>query len=60
MTTTTQEYKIAFMVECSGAFEIVETFEAAGNEEANSYAETNYAGKDWYVLDAAGENINAW
>ena len=52
------EYAIAFMLE-SGNFEIVERFEAGDDVEANAYAELRYDGREWYVLDADGENINA-
>jgi hypothetical protein len=52
-------YKIAFMLGSTGGFEVVETFSASGNDAANAYAEEHYAGRDWYVLDFGGENINA-
>ena len=52
-------YQIAFVLESTGDFETVETFAASGNDAANAYAEAHYAGRDWYVLDSAGENINA-
>lgn len=51
------EYQIAF-VKADGSWDIVETFTAAGDDAANAWAEKRYAGRDWYVLDAAGNNIN--
>jgi hypothetical protein len=51
------EYRIAYMLEATGEFEIVETFEAADDAAANAYAEANHEG-EWYVLDADGNNIN--
>ena len=57
--TVERIYKIAFMLGSTGDFEIVETFSASGNDAANAYAEEHYAGRDWYVLDFGGENINA-
>jgi hypothetical protein len=57
--TVERIYKIAFMLESTGGFEVVETFSASGNYAANHYAKTNYDGQQWYVLNAEGENINA-
>ena len=54
-----RQYRIAFMLEATGDFEIVKEFEALNDDDANRYAETNYDGQQWYVLNAAGENINA-
>ena len=51
-------YRIAFMLEATGDFEIVKEFEALNDDDANRYAETNYDGQQWYVLDAAGRNVN--
>jgi hypothetical protein len=51
-------YKVAFVIESTGGFEVFETFSAAGNDAANDYAEQNYSGRPWYVLNANGENIN--
>ena len=51
-------YQIAFVLE-SGEFDTVEWFEAADNDAANAYAGANYADREWYVLDADGDNINA-
>ena len=53
-----REYSIAFVLEGTGGFEVLETFSAAGNDAANDYAEQNYPGRPWYVLNASGENIN--
>jgi hypothetical protein len=52
------EYRIAYMLEATGEFEIVETFQAASDEDANAYAEANHDG-EWFVLNADGRNINA-
>jgi hypothetical protein len=52
------EYRIAYMLEAPGEFEVVETFRAASDADANAYAEANHDG-EWYVLNAAGRNINA-
>jgi hypothetical protein len=51
------EYRIAYMLEATGEFEIVETFQAADDVDANAYAEENHDG-EWYVLDSTGRNIN--
>ena len=56
--TVERIYKIAFMLGSTGGFEVAETFSASGNDAANAYAEEHYAGRDWYVLDFGGENIN--
>ena len=39
-------------------FSVVEEFVAATDEEANDYAEANYEGQEWFLLDSDGENIN--
>ena len=51
-------YRIAYMLEATGEFEVVETFRAATDADANAYAEANHDG-EWYVLDSTGRNINA-
>lgn len=51
------EYQIAF-VKADGAFDVVQTLLASSDAEANDYAEHAYAGREWYVLDANGRNIN--
>ena len=51
-------YKIAFVLESTGGFEVVETFAAPGDDAANEHAAANYPGRPWYVLNSAGENIN--
>jgi hypothetical protein len=51
------EYRIAYMMEATGEFEIVETFQAASDADANAYAEATHDG-EWYVLDSKGRNIN--
>ena len=50
-------YSIAFAME-SGAWDIIETFEAEDDDAANEYAEQDYPDREWYVLDAHGNNIN--
>ena len=60
MTTSTQEkeYRIAFVIR-DGDWDVAETFTAANDDAANQYAEENYADNDWwFVLNAAGKNIN--
>lgn len=51
------EYRIAF-VKADGSWDILETFRAESDASANDYAEQHYADLEWYVLDAAGRNIN--
>lgn len=53
-----REYRIAFVDGSTGGFDVVETFTASCDDEANAYAETHYANQDWYVLDSSGRNIN--
>lgn len=56
-----KEYRIAY-VTANGDWDVVETFTASSHEEANDYAGrwTDRCGDyDYYVLDAAGRNINA-
>lgn len=50
-------YSIAFARE-DGSFDVVESFLAIDNDAANDYAEEHYDGQEWYVLDAAGRNVN--
>lgn len=50
-------YSLAFAKE-DGSWDIVQTFMAGGDDEANGWAEKHYAGQEWYVLDANGRNIN--
>lgn len=52
-----REYQIAF-VRADGSFEVVQNLLAGNDAEANDYAEHAYAGREWYVLDANGRNIN--
>jgi len=54
----TGSYQIAFMLEATGEFEVVETFHAADDQAANEYAEQNYGDRPWYVLDSSARNIN--
>lgn len=51
-------YQIAFVLEATGEFEVVETFHAADDQAANDYAEYEYGDRPWYVLDSSGRNIN--
>ena len=51
------EYCIAF-VRADGSWDRFRTFTAENDDAANAYAEEHYAGRDWYVLDARGRNIN--
>lgn len=39
-------------------FSVAEEFEAENDSDANEYAEANYAGQEWYILDSDGDNIN--
>ena len=52
-------YNIAFVIYSDGSFDIIEQFMASDDAAANSYAEKNYPDDEWYVLNAAGRNINA-
>lgn len=54
----TRTYHVAVMLEASGDFEILETFNADDDADANAYAEQNHSGKAWYVLDENRRNIN--
>ena len=51
------EYKLAYVLESTGAWEIYDHFEAKNNEAANQYAAENYE-SGWYVLDKNDKNIN--
>jgi hypothetical protein len=37
---------------------VLESIRATDDAAANAYAEQHYADREWYVLDADGENIN--
>jgi hypothetical protein len=50
-------YQIAFVKE-DGSWDIVEQFLADDDEDANDYADEAYAGREWFVLDENGNNIN--
>jgi hypothetical protein len=52
-----REYRIAF-VRADGEFDVVDRFMAVDDAAANAYAEQHYADREWYVLDADGQNIN--
>lgn len=60
MTTMqiTNSYRIAFVM-ADGEWDIVEEFRASNDDAANAYAEEHYAGKEWFVLDNTGKNINS-
>jgi hypothetical protein len=51
-----REYRVAF-VTSAGAWDVVESFTAANDDDANTYAGRNYADAEWFVLDATGRNI---
>ena len=51
-------YQIAFVIEGTGEFDVVERFQAGDDSDANEYAEREYGDRDWYVLDSQGRNIN--
>ena len=51
------EYCIAF-VHADGSWDRFKTFTAENDDAANAYAEEHFDGKDWYVLDVHGRNIN--
>lgn len=51
-------FQVAFVRE-NGSWDVVESFDADDREAANAYAEKNYAGRQWYVLDNQDRNINA-
>lgn len=53
-----RHYRVAFVLESTGAFAVVETFAAKDDFAANDYAEQHYPGEPWYVLDEDGQNVN--
>ena len=50
-------YVVAFVRE-DGRFVAGERFLAINDKCANAYADKNYQGQEWYVLDRDGRNIN--
>ena len=52
-----REYRIAYAMG-NGEWDVVDKFLAVNDAGANAYAETYYAGQEWYVLDRYGRNIN--
>ena len=54
---TISEYRVAY-VKATGEWDVVETFAAVDNADANAYAEQHYADHEWYVLDDQGLNVN--
>lgn len=59
LTPNRREYRVAFMRESDGTFEIVEHFKAADDDAANDYALNYYPSQEWYVLDDMSRNINS-
>ena len=57
VTHDDHEYRIAFVRE-DGGWDITDTFFVANDADANEYAERENAGKEWFVLDSKGKNIN--
>jgi hypothetical protein len=57
MKYTDTNYQVALMME-SGEWDVIDEFYAESDEAANEYAESHYAGQEWYVLNKDGENIN--
>jgi hypothetical protein len=51
-------YRIAYMIETTGDFEVTDEFRAVDDDTANAYAEANCEG-EWYVIDDKNCNINA-
>jgi transglutaminase-like putative cysteine protease len=51
------EYRVAYAM-TNGAWDVVDRFMAMNDTAANAYAETYFAGQEWYVLDREGRNIN--
>lgn len=52
-----ENYAIAFQA-ADGDWDYAETFHADNDAAANEYAQRNYAGQEWYVVDEDGDNIN--
>ena len=52
-------YHVAVMQQSTGFFDVIKTFEAIDDADANQYAEENYSDVDWYVLDSKLKNINS-
>ena len=50
-------YFIAYAM-TSGEWDIVDSFAATDDADANAYAEQHYTGDEWFVLDSTGKNIN--
>lgn len=50
-------YFIAYAM-TSGGWDIVDSFAATDDADANAYAEEHFNGDEWYVLDSTGRNIN--
>ena len=57
--TYTSEYLIAIPEgENSDKWHVLETIRAIDDQAANAYAEQHYQEHEWYVLNAAGKNVN--
>lgn len=51
------QYRIA-VVGTNGEFEVIDTVACRDDADANAYAARYYGECEWFVLDAAGRNIN--
>lgn len=51
-------YKVAFVEEGTGGFDVVEEFRAKSDELATAYAEKHYGDRPWYLLDSKGEPVS--
>ena len=51
-------YHVAVMQQSTGFFDVIKTFEAVDDADANAYAAENHSDLEWYVLDATLKNIN--
>jgi len=52
-------YHVAVMQQSTGFFDVIKTFEAVDDADANAYAAENHSDVDWYVLDSKLKNINS-
>jgi len=52
-------YHVAVMQQATGFFDVIKTFEAVDDADANAYAAENHSDVDWYVLDSKLKNINS-
>jgi hypothetical protein len=57
--TYSKAYEIGIFEGFNGdQWHVLESIRVADDAAANAYAEQRYADREWYVLDANGENIN--